>query len=237
MKKILFIFLVFIQLPLFAQEGDILHDGLFWGIAGVSTTKQNTPWGVDLSVQNRMYKNFSRLQTILGTVHLNYRKPNQPWGFAVGYIGGVFEPLGVLHIAQGRINRFGTLANGKIPFLARLSYDRLWANPIYETDVRTPVNHRWRLLGQITPPITKKISGFLAFEPFIIRRGLWFSETRGQAGFRFLLKNANLDVLYFNRWLKPINERDFTRFEHVFQVIYMHRIQFKSKKQTENPVN
>lgn len=216
-------------LPAVAQEGEILHDGLFWGIVGASVTHEKKAWGVDVSVQNRMYQNFSRLQTVLGTAHLNYRKPNKAWGLAAGYIGGVFEPLGRLNIVQGRLNYFANIYKGKIPLLARFSYDLLWTNPIKSTDITTPTNHRWRLLGQITPRLTKKISLFLAFEPFIMRRGLWFSETRGQVGFRFLLKNANLDLLYFNRWLKPINDNDMTRFEHVFQVNYTHRFQIKAK--------
>lgn len=228
------LFFIFISTKSKAQEGDVLHDGLFWGIANLSINKENaqqqkSPFTLDLGIQNRMYKNFSTFQTILGTVHINYRKPESKFGFGVGFVGGPFEPLGILQIGQARINYFNKIGKTKLAtiWLTRLTSDYVWNTPMKQGDIQNPVNHRIRLLSQFIIPITEKIGIFVAFEPFIIRRNVWFSETRAQLGTRFSFKTASLDVIYFNRWLKPLTNTAPTRFEHALQVTYSKRITWK----------
>ena len=232
----LFFSLIFFFIPAKsnAQEGDVLHDGLFWGIANLSISKENaqqqkSPFMLDLGIQNRMYRNFSRFQTLLGTVHINYRKPESKFGFAIGFIGGPFEPLGILQIAQARINYFNKIGKTKLAttWLTRLTYDYVWNTPMKQGDTQNLINHRVRLLSQFIIPITEKIGVFAAFEPFIIRRNVWFSETRAQLGTRLSFKTANLDVLYFNRWLKPLTNTAPTRFEHALQITYTQRLSWK----------
>ena len=243
----MFFSLIFLFIPAKsnAQEGDVLHDGLLWTTANLSINKETlqegqtpkkSPFTLDLGIQNRMYRNFSTFQTLLGTVHINYRKPESKFGFAVGFIGGSFEPLGILQIAQARINYFNTIGKTKlaITWLTRLTYDYVWNTPMKQGDTQNPINHRVRLLSQFIIPINEKIGVFVSFEPFIIRRNVWFSETRGQLGIRFSFKNASLDVLYFNRWLKPLTNTAPTRFEHALQLTYSQRITWKSQLRITN---
>ena len=113
-------------------------------------------------------------------------------------------------------------------WLTRLTYDYVWNTPIKQGDIQNRVNHRVRLLSQFIIPITEKVGIFAAFEPFIIRRNVWFSETRTQLGVRLSFKNGSLDVLYFNRWLKPLTDTAPTRFEHALQITYFQRISCKN---------
>jgi hypothetical protein len=66
----------------------------------------------------------------------------------------------------------------------------------------------------------KKGTLLLTGEPFLCGQRAWLPETRAQAGLRRQLgPNLAVDLLYFNRWRRPVAAAGRHQWEHACQLV------------------
>jgi hypothetical protein len=199
----------------FAQAG---HQALFWPAAAVQLGEGRKAFSGEVTLQSRFIHKPWRMQALAGTAHLRYQFPGTPLLLAAGYVAGCLPALGELRMVQVYGNYGWTGRRGR-PFL-RVAGDYLWYPEGKQRTVRLAPNGRVRVLVGLSPRLGKKETLLLTGEPFLRGQQAWLPETRAQAGLRRQLgTNLAVDLLYFNRWRRPVTAAGRHQWEHVCQLV------------------
>jgi hypothetical protein len=195
-----------------------VHQALSWPAAGVQLGEGKKGFSGEVTLQSRFTDRPWRLQVLVGTAHLRYKVPSRPLLLAGGYVTGYLPALGGVRMVQVYGHSQWPERRGR-PSL-RAAYDYLWYSEAEQRTVRPASYGRVRLLMGHSPRLGKNGALLLTGEPFLYGQQAWLPETRVQAGLRRQLgANLSVDLLYFNRWRRPVAAAGRHQWEHVCQLV------------------
>lgn len=199
-QAILYLFISITGTQAKAQE-PTLRESIFWQGAFVTKSFDDSPFSIQVSVQNRYLEFGGDYQLLIGLGYLRYKIEKHNLTLGAGYVGGHLDRFGYLHLPQlFAIKSFDQFI---LKPSIRVMYDYLfWGGGQDEGITRPLDNHRYRLMLGIAPKITKRIKLIANTEPFVYQRFGTFQETRSTLGPRFkLTETISVDALYWHRWL------------------------------------
>jgi hypothetical protein len=209
---------VYLLLGVAAGVAQPVHQALFWPAAGVQLGEEKKGFSGEVTLQSRFTNRPQRLQVLVGTAHLRYKVPSRPLLLAGRYVTGYLPALGEFRMMQVYGHYGWTGCRGR-PFL-RVAGDYLWYPQGEQRTVRLNPNGRVRVLLGLSPRLGKNGALLLTGEPFLYGQQAWLPETRVQAGLRRQLgANLSVDLLYFNRWRRPVAAAGRHQWEHACQLV------------------